>query len=83
MVELPEEQRATALKRLAEIGQRRAQLLAEAERLITDLRTAAIEADQVGAKRSRISELAGVSSKTLYRWLADAGVEVRTKKGVG
>ncbi|WJV51815.1 hypothetical protein [Streptomyces flavofungini] len=80
MVELPEEQRAAALRQVAEIGTRRTGLLAEAEQLNGPLRAAAVEAARVGAQRSRIRELAGVSSKTLYGWLEEAGLEVRTTR---
>ncbi|MFE4778032.1 hypothetical protein [Streptomyces sp. NPDC056713] len=80
MVELPEEQRAAALRQVAEIGSRRTQLLAEAEQLTDPLREAAIEAARVGAQRNRIRELAGISSKTLYNWLDEAGLEVRTTR---
>jgi hypothetical protein len=80
MVELPEEQQAAALRRVAEIGKERAELLAKAEALTEPLRDAAVEADRAGAGRSRIRELAGVSSKTLYAWLESAGLEVRPKR---
>lgn len=65
---------------MAEIGKKRAELLAEAEALTAPLREASIAAARADAGRSRIRELAGVSSKTLYGWLAEAGIEVRTKK---
>ena len=80
MVELPEEERAAALREVAEIGARRAELLAEAERLYAPLRAAAIKAARVDAPRSRIRELAKISSKTLYGWLEEAGLEVRTAR---
>lgn len=79
MVELPEERRAAALRQVAEIGSRRTELLTEAEQLTEPLRAAAVEAARVGAQRSRIRELAGISSKTLYGWLDAAGLEVRGK----
>lgn len=77
MVEIPEEQQAAALREVAEIGARRTQLLAEAEQLNGPLREAAVSAARIGAQRSRIRELAGVSSKTLYGWLDEEGLEVR------
>ncbi|MFF1401071.1 hypothetical protein ACFVZD_46125 [Streptomyces sp. NPDC058287] len=80
MVELPEEERAAALRHVAEIGARRAELLAEAEQLYGPLREAAIEAARVDAPRNRIRELARISSKTLYGWLDEAGLEVRTTR---
>ncbi|MFF0747338.1 hypothetical protein ACFYVL_43865 [Streptomyces sp. NPDC004111] len=80
MVELPEEQRAAALRQVAEIGARRTKLLTEAELLTDTLRTAALKAARAGAPRTRIRELAGVSSKTLYGWLDSAGIEVRTTR---
>lgn len=80
MVELPEEQRAAALREVAEIGTRRTQLLTEAEGLTDPLRTAALKAARAGAPRTRIRELAGISSKTLYGWLEEAGLEVRTTR---
>lgn len=80
MAELPEEERAAALRHVAEIGARRTRLLAEADQLTGPLREAAISAARIGAQRSRIRELAGVSSKTLYGWLDADGVEVRTTR---
>lgn len=79
MVDLPEEQQATALRRVAEIGKERADLLAKAEALTEPLREACIEAASAKAGRSRIRELAGISSKTLYSWLGEAGLQVRGK----
>ena len=80
MVELPEEERAAALRHVAEIGARRAELLAEADKLYEPLRKAVIEAARVEAPRNRIRELAKVSSKTLYGWLTEAGLEVRATR---
>ena len=76
---LPEEERAAALKQVAEIGARRAELLAEAEKLYAPLKEAAIKAARVDAPRTRIRELARISSKTLYGWLEEAGLEVRSR----
>lgn len=76
---LPEEERAAALKQVAEIGARRADLLAEAEKLSAPLRAACIKAARVDAPRTRIRQLAKISSKTLYGWLVDAGLEVKSR----
>ncbi|MFJ4717459.1 hypothetical protein [Streptomyces sp. NPDC088785] len=80
MVELPEEARAAALREVAEISTRRTALLAEAEALYAPLREKVIKAAREGAARSRIRELAGISSKTLYTWLEEAGLEVRKSR---
>ena len=79
MSEIPEEQQAAALKAVAEAAAER-----DAAQVVLDERTAnlskvAVNAARIGAGRTRIRQLAGVSSKTLYAWLTAAGVEVRGK----
>ncbi|MFB7747421.1 hypothetical protein [Streptomyces sp. NPDC056132] len=80
MVDLPEEAAAAALRVVAELGQQRAELLAQADALTPRLREAAVSAARAGATRSRVRELAGVSPKTLYAWLDDAGVAIRPNR---
>jgi hypothetical protein len=80
VVDLPEERQAAALRRVAELRAERAELLARVDTLTAQLRDAAIAADDAGAGRNRIREVAGISSKTLYGWLESAGSEVRAKR---
>ena len=80
MTELPEERQSAALREVAEIGKKRSAAMAEVERLTKPLRDAAVKAAAEGAGRNRIRELAGISSKTMYAWLVEAGLEVRTKR---
>ncbi|MEV4442793.1 hypothetical protein AB0K09_28025 [Streptomyces sp. NPDC049577] len=81
MTEIPEESQAAALRAVAEAGARRAELLEEADRVLTEeIRPRAIEAARLGAGRNRIRELAGVGPSTLYRWLEAAGLPVRPKR---
>lgn len=69
-----------ALRRVADAGTRRAELLAEADRIAEDeIRAHAIEAVRLGAGRTRVRELARVGPGVLYRWLEEAGIPVRTK----
>ncbi|MFJ6701129.1 hypothetical protein ACIQM4_34450 [Streptomyces sp. NPDC091272] len=82
-MEIPEKKQAEALARVAEVGTQRAAALAEAERLTGPLRAAAVAAAKEGAGRNRIRELAGVSPNTLYKWLTEAGLDVRPKKTKG
>ncbi|MEU4850574.1 hypothetical protein [Streptomyces gilvosporeus] len=77
MVEIPEEAQTEALRLLAKAKKKRDAVVAREDALVRD---AALAADQVGASRSRIKELAGVSSRTLYAWIAAAGRPVRPKK---
>lgn len=78
---MPEEQRAAALRAVADAGERRAALLAQADEILkTELRPLAVEAARVGADRNRIREVARVGPSVLYRWLTDAGLPVRAKK---
>jgi hypothetical protein len=79
-MEIPEEQAAAALRRVAEIGARRADLLRQADALLPDLEAAALDAARAGALRNRIRELAQVSPRMLYAWLDAAGLEIRTKR---
>ena len=73
MPEIPEEQQASALR---QVGEARDAL----NRAEAALRDAAVHAARIGAPRTRVKALAQVSSKTLYGWLENAGVPIRTKK---
>ncbi|WP_411107783.1 hypothetical protein [Streptomyces sp. cmx-4-9] len=82
MTEIPEEKRAAALRAVADAGARRAELLAEADRiLVEEIQPRAVEAARLGAGRNRIRELAHVGPAMLYRWLEEAGLPVREKRG--
>ncbi|MFE9413921.1 hypothetical protein ACFYN0_34825 [Streptomyces sp. NPDC006704] len=72
-VEIPEEQHGAALRALAEAVRRRDE--AEAE-----VRARIIEAARVGANRTRIKTVAGISSSTLYALINEAGITVRPKR---
>lgn len=74
MTEIPEEAQARALRVVAQAAAERAAREAELERAV---REAAITAVQTGAQRTRVQKLSGVSPKTFYAWLADAGIAVR------
>lgn len=76
MAALPEEAQAEALRTLAEVSLRRTEITTRLDR---ELREASLVAVRAGANRSRIRALAGISSKTLYGWLAEEGIEVRAK----
>ncbi|MDC7341284.1 MULTISPECIES: hypothetical protein [Streptomyces] len=78
-MEIPEKAQAEALSRVAALGKERAELLAQARALLPDLRKEAVEAVRIGAQRSRVQQLSRVSTGTLYGWLRDAGVEIRTE----
>ncbi|MFG2533537.1 hypothetical protein [Streptomyces sp. NPDC048516] len=80
MVEIPEKAQAEALRALALAKERRDAEIARLDRLVRD---AAVAADRTGASRTRIKQLAGVSSKTLYDWLAAAGASIRPKRPSG
>ncbi|MGW2866347.1 hypothetical protein [Streptomyces sp. NPDC001205] len=73
MVEIPEERHAAALRALAEAVRKRAEADAE-------VRASIIHAARVGANRTRIKELAGISSSTLYALINEAGLSVRPKR---
>ncbi len=79
-MEIPEEAQAAALRKVAALGAKRAELLSQAADVLKELESAAIDAEKTGAQRSRIRELAQVSTGTLYGWLESAGIEVRPKK---
>ncbi|MYT58382.1 hypothetical protein GTW29_16930 [Streptomyces sp. SID7834] len=80
-MEIPEEQQATALRAVAEAGDRRARLLDEAARILAqEIKPHAVEAARLGAGRNRIRELARVGPSVLYRWLEEAGIPVRPKR---
>ncbi|MES9512197.1 hypothetical protein ABWJ92_38520 [Streptomyces sp. NPDC000609] len=84
MTEIPEEQQAAALRVVADAGARRAELLTEADRILTEeIKPAAITAARTGAERNRIRELARVGPTLLYRWLTEAGLPVRAKRPPG
>jgi hypothetical protein len=84
VTEIPEEKQAAALKVVAQVGKRRADAQAEADRILAEeVRPAVLEAARLGANRSRIRVLAGVGPDTLYSWLREAGLEVRPKRTKG
>ncbi|MFJ2015585.1 hypothetical protein ACIQJ8_35775 [Streptomyces globisporus] len=68
-MEIPEHARAEALQRLSDLGTRRAELLAEAKALLPKIQQAALEADRLGAQRSRAQQLSKISPATYYKWL--------------
>ncbi|MFJ8629020.1 hypothetical protein ACIRD3_40070 [Kitasatospora sp. NPDC093550] len=76
-MEIPEVAQAAALADLATLGHDRAELLRQADELLTKIRPAAVRAVQAGAGRNRVRELAGVSTTLFYGWLEDAGIEIR------
>ncbi|MCG0068454.1 hypothetical protein CFC35_41670 [Streptomyces sp. FBKL.4005] len=84
MTEIPEERQAAALRAVAEAGRRRAELLEQAEKVLTEeIRPRAVEAARLGAGRNRIRELARVGPQVLYRWLEAEGLPVRDKRPKG
>lgn len=70
-MDIPERAQAEALQRLADLGARRADLLRQAKELIPQIRAAALEADRLGAQRSRAQQLSRISPSTYYKWLPD------------
>lgn len=80
MVEIPEEAQAEALRALARAKKERDEAVARHDLIV---RAAAVEADRSGVSRTRIKELAGVSSRTLYAWLSEAGASIRPKRKSG
>ncbi|MFE4539689.1 hypothetical protein ACFRKB_32265 [Streptomyces scopuliridis] len=83
MSEIPEEQQAAALKAVVAAASARDAAQAVLDERVTDLSRAAVAAARTGAPRTRIRQLAGVSSKTLYAWLTAAGLDVRGKNTDG
>ncbi|MFC8335295.1 hypothetical protein [Streptomyces olivaceus] len=84
MTEIPEEQQSAALRAVADAGARRARLLAEAEKILnSEIKPAAVRAARLGAGRDRIRELGRIGPAMLYRWLEEAGLPVRQKRGSG
>ncbi len=84
VTEIPEERQAAALRAVAEAGRRRADLLEQAEKILTEeIKPRAIEAARLGAGRNRIRELARIGPQVLYRWLEDEGLPVREKRPKG
>ena len=79
-MKIPEEAQAEALREVAALGAERAEYLAKAAEVLKRLEPAVIRAERTGAQRSRIRELAQVSTGTLYSWLESAGIDVRPKK---
>lgn len=80
MVDIPEEQQAAALRRVAELSAQRTEALERADAITAELREASIAAARTGAQRGRIRTLAKVSPNTLTGWLSSAGLEVRPKR---
>ncbi|MEU7191744.1 hypothetical protein [Streptomyces sp. NPDC045369] len=77
MVQIPEEGQAAALRAVARAKRERDEAVARHDARV---QAAAIDAARAGATRTRIKELAGVSSRTLYGWLAEAGLDIRPKR---
>ncbi|MFF4291375.1 hypothetical protein ACFY0R_39705 [Streptomyces sp. NPDC001633] len=82
MTEIPEEQQARALRAVTDAARERDRVIEEAQKPVIEAAVAAVRA---GASRTRVREEAGVSPRTLYAWLAEAGIPVRAKrpKGIG
>ncbi|MFJ2477967.1 hypothetical protein ACIOWI_34220 [Streptomyces sp. NPDC087659] len=80
MTELPEERQLAALRSVVAAAHERAEAEAALERAVGTLREAVTEAVRTGAPRGRVRELASISPSTLYDWLGQAGIEVRTKR---
>lgn len=79
-MEIPEEAQLAALREVAALGAKRADLLSQAAEVLKQLEPAAIRAVNAGAQRARVRELAQVSTGTMYGWLETAGLEVRPKR---
>lgn len=77
---LREERQAAALRKVADLAQRRAHLIAEADALLGPLGDAVGEAARLGAPRRRTQDLAGVGTALFYSWLEAAGLPVRRKR---
>nr|WSX25659.1 hypothetical protein OG690_38610 [Streptomyces tubercidicus] len=88
MTEIPEEAeakalraQAAALRAVSDAGARRAELLRQADEILTDeVKPLALAAARAGAERSRIRQEARVGTRLLYQWLEEAGFPVRAKK---
>lgn len=80
--EIPEERQAAALRAVADAVAERDRLTAQAQAVVEQR---AVEAARLGASRTRVRQVAGVSPRVFYRWLEDAGIPVRAKapKGQG
>ncbi|GGP00371.1 hypothetical protein [Wenjunlia tyrosinilytica] len=77
---LREERQAAALREVADLGRRRADLVRQAEELLKPLSAAAVNAVRIGAPRRRTQDLAQISTGVFYGWLQDAGISVRPKR---
>jgi hypothetical protein len=77
---LLEERRAAALRKVADLGMRRADLLQQAEDLLAPLEQAVVEATRIGAPRRRMQELAKVGTRLFYEWIKEADVPMRASK---
>lgn len=80
MSEIPEERQAAALRSVVEAAAARDAAQAALAERVADLERAAVAAAETGAPRTRIRTLAGVSSKTFYAWLGEAGLDVRPQQ---
>jgi hypothetical protein len=78
---IPEVEQVKALQQVADVGEERRRLMAELDAATERLRPLVIAAVQAGADRSRVIELAGISSPTLYAWVKEAGVTVGKPRG--
>lgn len=77
---LPEETQVEELRIVADLGARRAELLRQADELVPPMRAAALRAIRAGASRRRTQDLAQIGASTFYKWLADDGVVIRSKR---
>lgn len=82
-MEIPEKAQAEALAEVARLGRERAEHLAKARALLPELRAAAVQAARIGAQRSRIQQLSQASTGTVYGWLREAGLDVRSSEKGG
>lgn len=71
MTELPEERQAALLRRVAELGTRRAELRHALDEVTEELHPLVLEAAASGAVMSRVIELSDINRVTVYRWLKD------------
>lgn len=77
---LKEERQAAAMRKVAELGELRAELRRQTKAAQDALSAAVIEAVRLDAPRRRTQDLAQVGAPTFYKWLEGAGIETRPKK---
>ena len=62
---------SATMKKLAELGQLRADLRAELEETTDELRLTALQAVAEGQKKRKTAETGQVTRATLYKWMAN------------